>query len=65
MQEGFRNLSLKGTESTILSVIILLIVAGIVGTAGIAAFQPAQWETFFHLFDESRLVTPPPFYSTG
>ncbi len=58
MQEGFRNLSLKGTESTILSVLILLIVLGIVGTAGVAAFQPEQWATYFHLFDESRLVSP-------
>jgi len=58
LQEGFQNLSLKGTESTILSFLILLIVVGLVGTAGVAAFQPEQWLTYFHLFDESRLVSP-------
>ena len=58
LQEGFGNLSLKGTESTILALIILLIVVGLVGTAAVAATSQDQWVTYFHLFDESRLVSP-------
>lgn len=57
LQEGFGNLSLKGTESTVLAVLVLLIVVGLVGTAAVAAFNPEQWVTYFHLFDESRLVS--------
>lgn len=59
-QEGAGNLSLKGTESTVLAVLILLIVLGLVGTAAVAAFNPEQWLTYFHLFDESRLVSRDP-----
>ena len=55
-QEGLGNLSLKGTESTVLAAIVLLIVAGLFGTAAIAALSKEQWITYSHLFDESRLV---------
>ncbi len=58
-QEGLGNLSLKGTESTILALIILAIVIGLVGTAAFAATSQDQWITYFHLFDESRLVRHP------
>ena len=57
MQEGIQNLSLKGTESTIFAVIILLIVLGLVGTAAVAALDGEQWLNYFRLFDESRLVS--------
>jgi len=57
LQEGIRNLSLKGTESSIAAILILLIVAGLTGTAAVAALSSEQWVTYLHLFDESRLVS--------
>lgn len=48
---------MKGTESSIFAIIVLLIALGLAGTAAVAALDGEQWIDYFHLFDESRLVS--------
>ena len=56
MQEGWKNLSLKMTESTIFSLVLLFIVIGLAATAAGAALSADQWREYLHLWEESRLV---------
>lgn len=53
---------MKGTESVAFAAVVLLIIVGLIGTAGVAAFDSSQWVDYLHLFDESRLVSP--YHST-
>ena len=57
LQVGWKNWSMKGTESSIFAIIVLLIALGLAGTAAVAALDSEQWIDYFHLFDESRLVS--------
>ena len=56
MQEGWKNLSLKMTESTVFSLVLLLVVVGLAATAAGAALSLDQWREYLHLWEESRLV---------